>query len=76
MAITKEALNVSKSKTTEFWVSHLIIFAGTIIGVYLAASAGLKVAIQFELIKSDRDSYYMRSALLDELKDNTDTIHK
>lgn len=76
MAITKEVLNVSKNKTTEFWVSHLIILAGTIIGVYLAASAGLKVAIQFELIKSDRDSYYMRSALLDELKDNTDTIHK
>ena len=74
MAISKQILDVSKNKTTEFWVSHIIILAGTIIGVYLAASAGLKVAIQFELIKSDRNSFYMRSALLDELKDNTATI--
>lgn len=76
MANVKKALDVTNSKNTEFWISHVIILAGTIIGVYLAASAGLKVAIQFELIKSDRDSYYMRSALLDELKDNTDTINK
>lgn len=74
MAISKQVLDVSKNKTVEFWVSHTIILAATIIGVYLAASAGLKVAIQFELIKSDRNSYYMRSALLDELKDNTETI--
>ena len=74
MSAIKDKLSISDNKNREFWISHMIILAGTIIGVYLAASAGLKVAVQFELIKSDRDSYYMRSALLDELKDNTNTI--
>ena len=70
----KNPLSVAESKNREFWFSHLIVFTATIIGVYLAASAGLKAAVQFELIKSDRDSYYMRSALIDEIKDNTNTI--
>ena len=46
----------------------------TVLAVYLAASAGLKTAVEFELIKSDRDSYYMRSALLDEASDNAEQM--
>ena len=73
MVITK-LFNVSGDKNREFWFSHLIVFAATVFGVYLAASAGLKTAVEFELIKSDRDSYYMRAAFLDELKDNADKM--
>jgi hypothetical protein len=62
------------NKSKEFWFSHVIVLLGTVFGVYIAASAGLKTAIEFELIKSDRDSYFMRSALLEELKDNINTI--
>jgi hypothetical protein len=74
MSFFSRLFSVSTSKNREFWFSHAIILAATIIAVYLAASAGLKSAVQFELIKSDRDSYYMRSALLEELKDNLDNI--
>ena len=62
--------NVSGNSNREFWFGHIIILLATVAGVYLAASAGLKTAVEFELIKSDRDSYYMRSALLDEVTDN------
>ena len=74
MSFLNHLFSVSTSKDREFWFSHAIILAATIAGVYLAASAGLKSAVQFELIKSDRDSYYMRSALLEELTDNLDSI--
>lgn len=66
----KTLLDLKDRENAKFWISHAIVLIGTVIAVYLAASAGLKSAVQFELIKSDRDSYYMRSALLDELNDN------
>ena len=66
--------NATKNKNREFWFSHLVVLVSTVLGVYLAASAGLKTAIEFELIKSDRDSYYMRAAFLDELRDNADKM--
>lgn len=72
----KNPLSVVENKNREFWISHMIVFAATVLGVYLAASAGLQAAVQFELIKSDRDSYYMRSALYDELQDNIDYMEK
>lgn len=62
------------TKTTEFWLSHMIVLVGTVLGVYLAASAGLKSAVQFELIKSDRDSFYLQSSLRDEISDNLKTM--
>jgi hypothetical protein len=56
----------------EFWVSNLVIVFSTILGVYLAAKAGYSTAIEFEQARSDREGYYMRRALLDELRDNLD----
>ena len=44
------------------------------IGVYLAAQAGFTTALQFEIARSDRDGYYMRRALLDEVKDNLASV--
>jgi hypothetical protein len=56
----------------EFWVSNLIIVLSTVLGVFLAAQAGYRTAIDFELTRGDREGYYMRRALLDEVKDNLD----
>lgn len=72
----KNLFDLKDRDNAKFWVSHLIVLFGTVLAVYLAASAGLKTAVQFEVVKSDRDSYYMRSALLDELSDNLDKIQK
>ena len=60
----------------EFWVSNLIIVFSTVLGVYLAAQAGYRTAVAFEVARGDRDGYYMRRALLDELKDNLDQADK
>lgn len=60
----------------EFWVSHLLIIASTVLGVYLAASEGYHVAVTFERVKSDRQSYYLQSALLSELRDNIDHMER
>lgn len=65
---------VRESGNAEFWVANLIMMASTIIGVYLAAQAGFKTAIQFEVARSERDGYYMRRALLDEVKDNLESV--
>ena len=65
---------VRESGNAEFWLSNLFIMASTIIGVYLAAQAGFTTAMQFEIARSDRDGYYMRRALLDEVKDNLASV--
>jgi hypothetical protein len=65
---------VRESGNAEFWISNLVIMASTIIGVYLAAQAGFTTALQFEIARSERDGYYMRRALLDEVKDNLTSV--
>ena len=65
---------VRESGNAEFWISHLIVMASTVLGVYLAAQAGFKTAMQFEIARSERDGYYMRRALLDEVKDNLASV--
>jgi hypothetical protein len=65
---------VRESGNAEFWVANLFLMASTIIGVYLAAQAGFTTAMQFEVARSERDGYYMRRALLDEVKDNLDSV--
>ncbi len=65
---------VRESGNAEFWISNLIVMASTIIGVYLAAQAGFTTAMQFEIARSERDGYYMRRALLDEVKDNLASV--
>ncbi|MGO8955409.1 MAG: hypothetical protein ACLPWS_06510 [Rhodomicrobium sp.] len=65
---------VRESGNAEFWLSHIFIMASTILGVYLAAQAGFTTALQFEVARSERDGYYMRRALLDEVKDNLASV--
>ena len=51
----------------EFWIGHLLVMVSTVLGVYLAAHSGLKSAIEFDSIASDRDNYYLRANLRDEV---------
>jgi len=51
----------------EFWIGHFLIMVSTVLGVYLAAHSGLKTAVQFDAITSDRDNYYLRANLRDEI---------
>jgi hypothetical protein len=63
---------VRETGNAEFWVSNLVIVLSTVLGVYLAAQAGYTTAIDFEQTRTDREGYYMRRALLDEVRDNLD----
>lgn len=65
---------VRESGNAEFWISNLMIMASTILGVYLAAQAGFRTALDFEVARGERDGYFMRRALLDEVKDNLDSV--
>lgn len=69
------AFKLPKFGNAEFFISQLCMVAATIAGVYLASSEGLKAAIEFQLIESDRSSYYQQTALAHELKTNTDELH-
>ena len=61
---------VREEGNLEFWVSNVVIIFSTVLGVFLAAQAGYKTALDFEVARSEREGYFMRRALLDELKDN------
>lgn len=67
-------LRIEKNTTKEFWLSHILILISTVLGVYLAAKAGLDTAIKFELVQSDRNSYYLQASLRDEFDDNTKRV--
>jgi hypothetical protein len=70
------ALRVREKDNLEFWVSHLIVLASTVFGVYLAASAGYDTAVAFDRLQSDKQGFYMRRALGDELADNLKEAEK
>ncbi|NRQ42480.1 hypothetical protein HRH59_07825 [Rheinheimera sp. YQF-2] len=57
-----------------FWVSQISMIIATILGVYLAAQQGLRQAVVFEQIQSDKSNYYLRKSLQQELSDNLQLI--
>jgi hypothetical protein len=63
---------VRKEGNAEFWVSNLIIVLSTVMGVYLAAQAGYRTALDFEFARGEREGYFMRRSLIEEVKDNLD----
>ena len=63
-------------RSFEMWINNIFVILGTVLGVYLAAQSGFEKAIEFELARSDRESYYLRKALLDEFVDNLDMIER
>ncbi|MDX2263393.1 MAG: hypothetical protein NW215_00270 [Hyphomicrobiales bacterium] len=73
MAKFPNPFKVREHGNVEFWISNLVIIVSTVLGVYLAAQAGFRTALQFEEARNDRDGYFMRRSLLDEVKDNLNT---
>ncbi len=69
-------LKIPRIENAEFIVSQLCMIAATVAGVYLASSEGLKTAIEFQLIESDRSSYYQQTALAHELRSNTEELEE
>ena len=67
---------VRERDNLEFWVSHAIVLASTVLGVYLAAIAGYESAVAFERLQGDKQGFYMRRALSDELTDNLTEAEK
>jgi hypothetical protein len=61
---------IRENGNLEYWVSQLVVLTSTVLGVYLAAQAGYSTAIQFEVTRGEREAYYLRRALLDEVKSN------
>ena len=68
--------NVVGGLTREFWVGHLLVMISTILGVYLAAHSGLKTAVEFDSLRADRDNYYLRANLRDEIRYNVGITEK
>ena len=66
---TKTKAKIGKANW-EFWIGNFFVVFSTILGVYLAAHAALETAIQFEAVRADRDSYYVRTSLHNELEHN------
>lgn len=57
-------------KKVSFWVSQIFIVLATVLGVFLAANQGFKQAMAFENIRNDRNNYYLRLSLKNEIADN------
>ena len=54
----------------ELVITSGVQLVSTVLGVYLAARAAHKNTVEYEVIRAERDGYFMRAALLEELKDN------
>jgi hypothetical protein len=65
---------VRESGNVEYWISQAVILVSTVLGVYLAARAGYSTAIQFEVARGEREGYYLRRALIDEVKSNLSSV--
>lgn len=66
--------DLSKRQNATFWVSQLAIILSTVLGVYLAASAGFKTAINFHSVVSNEKNFYTLSALREEVQSNNTLI--
>ncbi len=60
----------------EFWIGNFFVVFSTVLGVYLAAHAALETAIKYDAVRTDRDNYYMRSSLYNELNHNISALEK
>ncbi len=72
--IANTIFDMSKRQNAFFWVGQLSVIVSTVIGVYLAASAGLKTAVDFHSITSDEQNFYSLSALREELHSNNELV--
>lgn len=76
MSSNNQPQQQSDVKKASFWISQLFIIVATVAGVFLAASQGLRQALQFDGIKSEQNNYYLRKSLQNELSDNVGYIRE
>ena len=57
-----------------YWVGHFFAVIATIVGVYLAASVGFKKAVELELLRADRGTYYLAQSLLSQTQSNIENF--
>lgn len=62
--------NDTEIKKASYWLSQTFVIIATIIGVFLAANQGYKLAVQFENNLAVKESYYLQKSLQYELEDN------
>jgi len=53
-----------------YWIGHTFAVIATVCGVYLAASLGFNKAVDLELLRADRGTYYVAQALLSQTEAN------
>jgi len=53
-----------------YWIGHTFAVIATVFGVYLAASLGFKKAVELELLRADRGTYYVAQSLLSQTEAN------
>jgi hypothetical protein len=58
----------------EMLITSGVQVVSTVLGVYLAARAAYRNTVEFETVRSEREGYFMRAALLDELKENVAAV--
>jgi len=46
-----------------YWIGHAFAITATVFGVYLAASLGFKKAVELEILRADRGTYYVAQSL-------------
>jgi hypothetical protein len=79
MASMKESLRRMDHRdigSSGFWVGHMLMIMATIIGVFLAAQAGLAQAIKFDQYKDLQSNYFLRQSLLEEVTDNVKILRE
>jgi len=65
---------MSELRSASFWVGHLLVIFATVLGVYLAATAGFKQALKLDLLQADRGTYYVAESLYQELAFNNNNM--
>lgn len=69
-------MNHGDLASSGFWLSQVFMVAATIIGVYLAAQAGLEQAIKFDEISDRENRYYLQRSLHQELTENVALVRE
>jgi hypothetical protein len=66
--------DVRRRQNAIFWIGQLAVVFSTVLGVYLAASQGLKTAVEFHAAVSNEKNFYTLSALREEVKSNNQLL--
>lgn len=67
-------LKDSEIKKASYWLSQVFVIIATIVGVFLAANQGYKLAVEFENNIAVKESYYLQKSLQYELEDNIEIV--